>query len=169
MSSIIDVKFNLVSAISVKFYLQDKEQDDLSITSDEAEPSLCGRCEEAVNVLGHLEDSFPCREATMRAMLPRQWWIESYFDNIDLLLLDLSLTKNCCLNTGGCPLPHGIIERYSRHPFDDENCLQFYKTAPIFAQLTVNTGDSVALKNSSKTESSLSTELRPTKTKPSKR
>ena len=139
---------------SVQFYLcniveiisQDMDQDNVSITSDEAEPSLCGRCEEAVNVLGHLEDSAPCREATMRAMLPRQWWIESYFDNIDLLLLDLSLTKNCCLNTGGCPLPHGIIERYSRHPFNDENCLQFYKTAPIFVQLNVKTGDSVALK-----------------------
>ena len=119
----------------------------MSLTSDEGEPSLCGTCEEAVNVLGHLEDSVPCREATMRAMLPRQWWIERYFDDTDLLVLDLSLAKSCCLNTGGCPLPQGIIERYSRHPFDNENCLRFYKTAPIFARLNIDASDTAALKN----------------------
>ena len=144
--SLIAVNFNLISAILLKCCLQEVDQDNVSVTSEEAEPSLCGRCEDADNVLGHLEDSVPCREATMRELLPREWWMERYFDDTDLLLLDLSVAKSCCLNTGGCPLPNGVIERYSRHPFNDEKCLHFYKTAPIFAQLNVNVGDTAALK-----------------------
>lgn len=110
------------------------------------EPIKCGQCEEELNLLLHLENSTACREATMREKLPRQWWIEKYFDDTGLLLLHLGLALRCCLNTAGCPLPRGIIERGSRHPFDDPDCLQFYKTSPVFAKLNVDTDNEPAFR-----------------------
>ena len=88
-----------------------------------------------------------CLEATMREKLPRRWWIQRYLNDKDLLLLDLSIVLSCCLNSGrGCSLQHGIIPRNSRHPFDNPDCLRFYKLAPIFAQLNVNTDNEEVLK-----------------------
>ena len=120
--------------------------DNLSVVSVDDEPIKCGQCEEELNLLLHLENSTACREATMREKLPRQWWIEKYFDDTGLLLLHLGLALRCCLNTAGCPLPRGIIERGSRHPFDDPDCLQFYKTSPIFAKLNVDTDNEPAFR-----------------------
>ena len=82
----------------------------------------------------------------MKEKLPRQWWIERYLNDVDLLLLDLSIVLSHCLNTGGCSLWHGIIERNSRHPFNDPDCLRFYKSAAVFAQLNVDTDNLEVLK-----------------------
>ena len=121
--------------------------EELSDVSADDEPVRCGSCEDADNLLGHLQGSLVCREATMKEKLPRQWWIERYLNDTDLLLLDLSIVMSCCLNVGGCSLGHGVIERNSRHPFNNPDCLRFYKLAPIFAQLNVNANNLDALKN----------------------
>ena len=124
--------------------------EELTDVSADDEPLRCGSCQEATPLLGHLKDSAVCREATMREKLPRRWWIQRYFYDADLLLLDLSIVLGCCLNTdsgGGCSVQHGIIPRNSRHPFDNPDCLRFYKLAPIFVQLNVNTADEQVLKN----------------------
>ena len=126
--------------------LQELDLDNLSDVSVDDEPIQCGRCEEELNLLLHLENSAACREATMREKLPRQWWIEKYFDNTGLLVFDLSLALRCCLNSAGCPLPRGIIERNSRHPFDNPDCLRFYKTSPVLAQANVDTNNDPALR-----------------------
>ena len=113
----------------------------MSVVTEEAEPSRCGQCQDAVNVLGHLEENAECGEAVMREKLPRHLWTK-YLDNRPLLLLDLSLALNSCLNTGGCPLPNGIIERNRKEHFNQsDTCLQFYRCAPVFAELNVNTND----------------------------
>ena len=121
----------------------------MSVLSDEAEPSRCGQCQDAVNVLGHLEENAECREAVMREKLPKHLQTE-YLDNRDLLLLDLSLAINSCLNTGGCPLPDGVIQvniGRRQHLSSSPECLEFYKSAPVFAELNVNTDNLQTLVN----------------------
>ena len=111
----------------------------MSDLSADDEDLLCGNCEDADNFLQHLEVSPACRDAIMKEKLPRRWWIERYLNDKDLLLLDLSIVLSCCLNTGGCPLRKGIIERSSRHPWNNPECLRYYKLAPVFLQLNVDT------------------------------
>ena len=113
----------------------------MSVLSNEAEPSRCGQCQDAVNVLGHLEENAECREAVMREKLPRHLQTK-YLDNRDLLLLDLSLAINSCLNTGGCSLPDGVIQvniGRREHLSSSPECLEFYRSAPVFAELDVDT------------------------------
>ena len=114
----------------------------MSIVSGDAEPLRCGHCQDAVNVLGHLEENAECREAAMRERLP---WNEDYVDDKGLLLFDLSLVFECCLNTGGCPLPNGVTETNSRHLCNSDVCHQFYLSAPVLRELNAKTDTAAGL------------------------
>ena len=109
------------------------------MVSQEAEPLRCGQCQDALNVLGHLEENAECRYAAMRENLPQISWTAKYSDDTDLLILDLSLTLNCCLNTGGCVLQNGVIQAHSRHFSDSPDCFEFYKSVPVLVELNAKT------------------------------
>ena len=117
----------------------------MSVVSEEDEPSRCGQCQDAVNVLRHLEENAECRDAAMREKLPPSSWNAKYSEDKALLILDLSLAFNCCLNTGGCPLPNGVTEPHSRHLSNSPDCFEFYKSLPVLAELNAKTDSAVKL------------------------
>ena len=119
----------------------------MSVVSVETGPSRCGQCQDAINLLGHLEENAECREVAMRERLQRYHWTGKYHDDRGLLLFDLSLVFDCCLNTYGCPLPDGVIERNSRHLFNSPACFQFYRDSTVLAELSAPTDTVVKLTN----------------------
>ena len=119
--------------------------DDVSVVSDEDEPSGCGQCQVAVNVIRHLEENEECRDAAMREKLPPSSWTTKYSDDGALLMLDLSLAFNCCLNTGGCILHDGVIPPNSAHLCNSRDCFEFYKSLPVLAELNAKTESAAKL------------------------
>ena len=117
----------------------------MSVVSDEDEPSGCGQCQVAANVIRHLEENAECRDAAMREKLPPSSWTTKYSDDRTLLILDLSLAFNCCLNTGGCPLHNGVIDRNSSHLCNSRDCFEFYKSLPVLAELNAKTESAAKL------------------------
>ena len=119
--------------------------DDVSVVSDEDEPSGCGQCQVAVNVIRHLEENEECRDAAMREKLPPSSWTTKYSDDGALLMLDLSLAFNCCLNTGGCILHDGVIPPNLAHLCNSRDCFEFYKSLPVLAELNAKTESAAKL------------------------
>ena len=99
--------------------------------STEEEPEKCGICEDGDDLMTHLEESFSCMKSHARELLPRRWWEERYMNDTSLLLLDLSLRLQLCLNTGSCPLPRNRkVSQWPRHLEESLLCFQFYRSHP---------------------------------------
>ena len=113
--------------------------------SEEEEPEKCGSCENSPDLMGHLEENFPCLKAYARECLPRRWWEQYYMNDTLFLLLDLSLRLRLCLNTGSCPLPRGNqVRMWPRHLEESQLCFQFYRSHPaVMEHLTDGTARNV--------------------------
>ena len=125
--------FILIRLWTIIFCLKDG-QEDVSIesyVSIEDEPTKCGSCEDAHDLMAHLEDNILCRQAYMAECLPQKWWKDQYqyLNDTSLLLLDLSLRLKRCLNTGSCTMPRDTcISQWPKHMKDHPLCFQFYRS-----------------------------------------
>ena len=123
--------------LKIIFCPQD-DQMDVSIesfVSIEDEPTKCGSCEDSHDLIAHLEDSVPCRQAYMVEYLPRKPIKDKYLNDPNLLLLDLSLCLRRCLNTGSCTmLRDTCVSQWPKHLKDHPLCFKFYRSHPAVVE-----------------------------------
>ena len=106
-------------------YFQESIESDISQPD---EPERCGRCEDAEDLISHLEDNPVCCNAYMRQYLPQRWWQDRYLNDRALLLLDLSVCLQICLNTGSCARRGEQIRNWPVHLTDNPCCFQYYRS-----------------------------------------